>query len=682
MEVGDEINENKINIIEDISNLNINKEKEKEKIQENNEINENISLINIDQETEKNNQKNKIEKEKEKESENMNKIEDEDEEEENLKIEDYLFKEGNPKYNKEYTDNDDDLHSRRLTARDNNDDYLQTNDETKNNDVLGNYKNDEDENEEEDEKLFPFKIVGDGKKKGDTIGKYHNRYFEIDSAKGLFKRYQSSKEYPKNPKVIIDIRNFTLIKKQRLSKEYHDLEITYIESNKNGKQKEKVENYRFRHQQCRNKWFDCLLELWKALIKGEPMPKITKNILAFVDDRLGIVQEIGRGNKQQKEAKKKEFKIDLKKFKVLSLLGVGGFGTVFKVRHILTGKIYAMKVMNKNYIIQKKYLHYVVSEFEIMKSLAGFPFVLDLHYCFQSANYLYLIIDLCPNGDFTKLESMNNLKLFFAEVVLAFEYIHNKGVIYRDLKPENLLLDETGHVKLCDFNLAKAGMNRNKRTNSFCGSPLYFSPEMVEAKGVTFKCDVYGIGLLMYEMVVGNSAYSARNVKELYEKIKKNQINFNVPQLQGDIKDLLLKMLKKDPDERIYLDEVKKHPYFKDIDFDKVLRKEYGRIITVKKKNDKKNEKKEEKKLTPKEKEDLEYKKFQKQQKILDEDKSLSVLNGKITLKEMMLDQGRMMKSKVRQFYFVKKEDIDQTQEFQLEINGSENISNLIMDQF
>ena len=208
---------------------------------------------------------------------------------------------------------------------------------------------------------------------------------------------------------------------------------------------------------------------------------------------------------------------------------------------------------------------------------------------------------------------------------------------------------------------------------------------MVDAKGVTYKCDVYGIGLLMYEMVVGNSAYTAKNIKELYEKIRKNQINFNVPQLQGDIKDLLLKMLKKDPDERIYLDEVKKHPYFSDIDFDKVLKKEYGKIITVKKsKNDnKKKQKKEEKEkeLTPKEKEDLEYQKFMKQQKILDEDKNITVLTGKITLKEMKLDQGRMMKSKVRQFYFVKKEDIAQTQEFQLEINGNKDISNLIIDQ-
>ena len=656
--------------------------------QEYNDINENISLINIDMEKEKNNQiqeenKNKINIEKDQENE------EEEEDQENTNIDRYLYK-----CNKEYTDNDNDLHSRRITVKNNNDDYLMAQDENNTNqkDVLGDYKNDENEKDEEEEELFPFKIIGDGKKKGETLGKYNSRYFEIDSVKGLFKRYSSSKEYPKNPKEIIEIKNIKQIKKQKLIKDCNDLEITYAITNKKGKKSEKVENYRFRHLQCRNKWHDSLLTLWKCYVNKTPLPKLTKKVLLFIDDRLGIIQEMGRGNKQSKDNKsnKKEFKIDLNKFKILSLLGVGGFGTVFKVRHILTGKIYAMKVMNKNYIIQKKYLHYVVSEFEIMKSLAGFPFVLDLHYCFQSANYLYLIIDYCPNGDFTKLESMNNVKLFFAEVLLAFEYIHNKGVIYRDLKPENILLDETGHAKLCDFNLAKSGMSKTKRANSFCGSPLYFSPEMVMEKGATYKSDIYGIGLLMYEMVTGNMAYHARTIKELYDKIKKNQINFNDPKLQGDVKDLIMRMLAKNPEDRIDIEDAKKHKYFHDIDFDKVLNKEYGNIITVKKGKDKKKEKKKKlEEINAKNKEDIEYKKFMEQQKALDEDKSLTVATGKITLKEMKLDQLKPMKNKVRGFYYVKKEDIGQTQEFQLEINGkvesnedNVDISSLIIDQY
>ena len=692
-------------------NININqnnKEKNNIQINTNNKnnteddlISENISMINIDFEKEKN-EKNKIEnkneqKEEEEElEENMNQINIEDQKEEmenqdqkpeELNIDNYLFNEDdnpdNLKYNKEYTDNDEDLHSRRLTAR-NNDDYLiNTNekDEDKNKDVseenkLENLDDEEEQNEEEN--LFPFRIVGDTTKKGGILGHYNFRYLELDSVKGRLKRFLSTKDYPKKPKVVIDIKNFKLIKKQKLIKDYYDLEITYTESNQKGKQWEVVENYRFRHQECRNKWFESLLSIWKTLVKGSPM-KLTKNILCFVDDRLGIIQEIGRGNKQNK---KKKPKIDLKKFKVLSLLGVGGFGTVFKVRHILTDKIYAMKVMNKNYVIKKKYLHYVVSEFEIMKSLAGFPFILDLHYCFQTANYLYLIIDYCPNGDFTKLESVNNPKLFFAEVILAFEYIHNKNIIYRDLKPENILLDETGHIKLCDFNLAKAGMTKNKRADSFCGSPLYFSPEMVLNLGATYKCDIYGIGLLMYEIIVGYTAYSARNIQELYEKIKKNKINFDVPQLQGDIKDLIMKMCAKKEEDRIDLEDVKKHKYFSDIDFDKVLKKEYGIIETVKKGNKKNKININEKNLSPKQKEELEKKKFMTQQKLLDEDNTLTVLTGKITLKEMMLDQTRHMKNRVRQFYYVKKEDIEKTEEFKLEVNGTKDISSLIMDQY
>ena len=204
---------------------------------------------------------------------------------------------------------------------------------------------------------------------------------------------------------------------------------------------------------------------------------------------------------------------------------------------------------------------------------------------------------------------------------------------------------------------------------------------MVLNKGVNYKCDIYGIGLLMYEVVVGNTAYNARNIQELYEKIKKNQIDFNTTKLQGDAKDLIMKLLAKEPEKRIDLEEAKKHRYFKDIDFNKVLNKEYGRIETVKKDKKKKKELTDTN-LSEKDKEYLEHKKFLEQQKLLDEDMTLNVTNGKITVKEMMMDQSRHMKNRVRQFYYVKKEDIEKTEEFKLEVNGSQDISSLIMDQY
>ena len=149
-----------------------------------------------------------------------------------------------------------------------------------------------------------------------------------------------------------------------------------------------------------------------------------------------------------------------------------------------------------------------------------------------------------------------------------------------------------------------------------------------------------------------------------------------------------MKLCAINPDDRIELIDVKKHKYFQDIDFDKVLNKEYGIIETVKKNKKKKiniieedniNNNKDGKIM---DKEYLEHKKFLAQQRILDEDEELNVANGKISLKEMMLDQTRHMKNEVRQFYYVKEEDAEQTEDFKLEINGNKDISSLIMDQY
>jgi len=350
-----------------------------------------------------------------------------------------------------------------------------------------------------------------------------------------------------------------------------------------------------------------------------------------------------------------------------------------------------MKVMNKNYIIQKKYLHYVVSEFEIMKSLSGFPFVIDLHYCFQSANYLFMVIDICPGGDFDNLKYVNNLKLFFAELVLAFEHIHKHHVVYRDLKPENILLDPYGHIKVCDFNLAKAGVSKQKRATSFCGSPMYLSPEMLDPDGVDQRADIYGIGLLIYELVTDKPAYMAKNLDALYDKIKNNKIDFDDPKLKGDMKDLLRKILVTNPDDRITIEEIKKHPYFKDIDFAKVLKREYGPIIIKKKDDNEINPKLKVQKFTKNilnnndkddngnkiDEEKLDEKDFKEHQKKLDADKEYSFLDGKISVREMKKDQKRAMKNYVREFYYIKQEDQPQTEEFHLTVNGIINLDGI-----
>ena len=547
--------------------------------------------------------------------------------------------------------------------------------------------NSSDEEDTDEGESFPFRIIGDVQKKGEIFGKFNYRYLEIDTVKGIIKRYKSSAEYPRNPLEIIPIRNIKSLKKlpKEENKDGYDLEIIFF-VNKGTKQVDKTQVYRVRHASSRNKWNDSILSLWKSLVKEEKFPKINNNKLLFIDDQVGIVQEMKQHNDRCKEVKKG--KITLRNFKILGQLGVGGFSTVYKVQHILTDKIYAMKVMNKNYIIFKKYLHYVVSEFEIMKSLSGFPFVLDLHYCFQSANYLYLIIDYCPNGDFTHLKCINNFKLFLAEVILAFEHIHRHNIVYRDLKLENIILDEEGHIKICDFNLAKSGITKGKKALSFCGSPMYLSPEMVTRKGVDQRCDIYGIGLIIYELISGFPPYLADDFEELYKDIEKNKINFDVPSITGDIKDLLTKILVADPEKRISLEEIKKHPFFKDISFLKVYKKQYGPILTKKRENKEKrkpiligeqyfqkkdeNSQKEKEKMKKVEEKDK-YVLFKQEQLKLDANNNYTFLDGKVSVKAMKKDQKREMKNYVREFYFVKKEDAKMNDDFHLTINSNLN---------
>ena len=525
---GDNNNQKKINI-----NINIPKEKELNfdkneiKQEEINEIksNENINKI-ISEKTNKENNNNII---------IINNIN-------NININKIEINSNNPPNN--------DLLSKKFEVHNDDDKYLvQLDEDQELENLINEHNNNNSSSEDDEEETFPFRIIGDVQKKGDTIGKYNHRYLEIDSVKGILKRYKSSKEYPRKPLEIIPIKNLKNLKKcvKDLNKDCYDFEITFSVT-KGVKTEDRTQRYRVRHADSRAKWYDSLLILWKYLVKGEKMPKINNHKLEFVDDQVGIIQDIKQHNDRSKV---KSGKVSLKNFKILGLLGVGGFSAVYKVRHIMTEKVYAMKVMNKNYIIHKKYLHYVVSEFEIMKDLSGFPFVLDLHYCFQSANYLYMIIDYCPNGDFNNLGKINNLKLFFAEVILAFEHIHKHHTVYRDLKPENIILDESGHIKICDFNLAKNGISKGKRAMSFCGSPMYLSPDMLSGLGVDQRCDIYGIGLIMYELVSGSPAFTADDIDTLYRDIKVNKINFNLPGITGDIKDLLLKLLEPDQDKRI-----------------------------------------------------------------------------------------------------------------------------------
>jgi len=503
------------------------------------------------------------------------------------------------------------------------------------------------QNENENKNSLPSLIIGDVLKNGELFGflnKFNHRYLALNTKKGLLYRFKSYNEYPNNPLEIIPIANIISLKRlaKNIKNDFYEFEVIFnsIDNNNNISKKH---IYRVRHLDSLNQWFNSIQLMWNSLKKDIPI-HISSNKIIFVDDHAGIIQDIIK-------EKKNRINITIQNFKVISILGKGGFSTVYKVyERNNPDKLYALKVMNKNSIINQKYLHYIISEFDIMKILGNYPFILNLYYCFQSSNYLYMVVDYCNKGDFNNVNQIKNMKLMFAELILAFEYMHKKGIIYRDLKPENILLDNDGHIKLCDFNLAKKDMNNiTKRAYSFCGSPIYLSPEMLAKNGVTLKSDIYQIGLVFYQLFTNQLPFSnARNMIELYDMIKKNQINFECLNEDINLKDLIKKMVQKNPNDRIYIDEIKKHEFFKDINWDDVLNKKCGNIEVIRNNsiinetNNKNNIK-------------VSEENFHEYEEKLNNDKKFTYIDGKISVKEMKKDIKRKMKNYVREFYYINK---------------------------
>jgi serine/threonine protein kinase len=157
------------------------------------------------------------------------------------------------------------------------------------------------------------------------------------------------------------------------------------------------------------------------------------------------------------------------------------------------------------------------------------PYVLKMHYAFQTPENLYMVLDLCTGGDLAyhlerrEIFSEKDAKFFIAEVVLAIEYIHSLDVIYRDLKPENILIDSEGHAKLADFGLAKEGI-KNNNAKSFCGSPAYLAPEMLTEAGVGKPADIYQLGAVLYELLLGITPFYTNNIKKLYNSIQNDKL--------------------------------------------------------------------------------------------------------------------------------------------------------------
>ncbi|KAM7165462.1 ribosomal protein S6 kinase alpha-5 isoform 3-T4 [Macrochelys suwanniensis] len=281
-------------------------------------------------------------------------------------------------------------------------------------------------------------------------------------------------------------------------------------------------------------------------------------------------------------------KVGIENFELLKVLGTGAYGKVFLVRKISghdNGKLYAMKVLKKATIIQKaKTTEHTRTERQVLEHIRQSPFLVTLHYAFQTDTKLHLILDYINGGElFTHLSQRerfteNEVQIYIGEIVLALEHLHKLGIIYRDIKLENILLDSNGHVVLTDFGLSKEFLtDENERAYSFCGTIEYMAPDIVRGgdTGHDKAVDWWSLGVLMYELLTGASPFTVDGEKNSQAEISRRILKSEPPypqEMSALAKDVIQRLLMKDPKKRLGCgpggaDEIRQHPFFQGYSF-------------------------------------------------------------------------------------------------------------------
>ena len=193
---------------------------------------------------------------------------------------------------------------------------------------------------------------------------------------------------------------------------------------------------------------------------------------------------------------------------MLSVIGKGSYGKVLLVKKNDTDVLYAMKVLKKAEIIKRNQFEHTMAERRILETVHS-PFIVKMDYAFQSETKLFFLLDYCPGGElFFYLSQIGRFKedaarFYASNILLALEHLHQKNIIYRDLKPENVLVGKDGYIKLTDFGLSKENIQGDKEAMSLCGTAEYLSPEILLKKGHGKATDWWSFGAIIYEMLCG-----------------------------------------------------------------------------------------------------------------------------------------------------------------------------------
>ncbi|XP_043858235.1 serine/threonine-protein kinase N2 isoform X3 [Dromiciops gliroides] len=325
----------------------------------------------------------------------------------------------------------------------------------------------------------------------------------------------------------------------------------------------------------------------------------SETTFSFENDRNSIASKIqgdyeppilqsGReyGGIQEPEDRRspQRFQFSLQDFRCCAVLGRGHFGKVLLAEYKNTNELFAIKALKKGDIVARDEVDSLMCEkriFETVNSVRH-PFLVNLFACFQTKEHVCFVMEYAAGGDLmmhihTDVFSEPRAVFYAACVVLGLQYLHEHKIVYRDLKLDNLLLDTEGFVKIADFGLCKEGMGFGDRTSTFCGTPEFLAPEVLTETSYTRAVDWWGLGVLIYEMLVGESPFPGDDEEEVFDSIVNDEVRY--PRfLSTEAISIMRRLLRRNPERRLGAGEkdaedVKKHPFFRLIDWNALLAK-------------------------------------------------------------------------------------------------------------
>jgi RAC serine/threonine-protein kinase len=327
-----------------------------------------------------------------------------------------------------------------------------------------------------------------------------------------------------------------------------------------------VRTFHVESEEERRSWVSAI-ESVKKKLDEETMETEPSETNVFVD-MFGR-----RGKRQHKSGLSK---VTLENFEFIKVLGKGTFGKVILCREKATNHLYAIKILKKEVIIRKDEVKHTLTEKNVLQKTKH-PFLLQLKYSFTTVDRLCLVTEYVNGGELyfhlsTERQFPEERTRFYgAEIICAIKYLHGLGIIYRDLKLENLLLDHDGHIKIADFGLCKEDIHFGSTTKTFCGTPEYLAPEVLEDSDYGRAVDWWGTGVVMYEMMTGRLPFYNHDHEVMFELILVEDVRFP-SKMSQEARDVLTGLLIKDPYRRLGggpddAKEIMNHAFFRNINW-------------------------------------------------------------------------------------------------------------------